>query len=250
MKRLEKKVAIVTGGAQGIGKGIVEKFAKEGAFVVIWDIKYEKAHTVEVTLKAQGKKVEAMRGIDITNLKSVQEGAQYVMSKYGQIDILINNAGIVRDSSFLKMSSDQWDQVISVNLTGVYNCTKAVTPYMVENKYGKLVSISAVAGIFGNYGQTNYVAAKAGVTAMTKTWGRELGKFGINANAIAPGPIATDMLAPVPEETREHMKQQIPMGRIGEPEDIANVALFLCSEEASFITGQTLVVDGGSMLGG
>lgn len=250
MERLHHKVAIVTGGAQGIGKGIVEKFAKEGAMVVIWDVQKEKAHIVESTLKAQKLKVESMEGVDITNPDSVIQAAQMVADKYGKIDILINNAGIVRDASFLKMTHEQWDQVISVNLTGVFNCTKAVVPLMTEHKYGKIVSLSSVVGIFGNFGQTNYVAAKAGVAAMTKTWGRELGKYGINANAIAPGPIETEMLSTVPEPLLDQMKEKIPMRRIGSPVDIANTALFLCSDEASFITGQTIIVDGGSTLGG
>ncbi|GAB4399576.1 MAG: beta-ketoacyl-ACP reductase [Microscillaceae bacterium] len=250
MNRLKDKVAIVTGGAQGIGKGITEKFAKEGAIVIIWDVKTEKAQTVAHTLRAQGCKAEAMEGVDITQLASVEQAAQAIQEKHGRIDILVNNAGIVRDASFLKMTSEDWDQVIGVNLTGVFNCTKAVVPMMVAQQYGKIVSLSSTAGVYGNFGQTNYVAAKAGVAGMTKTWGRELGRYGINANAIAPGPIQTDMLATVPEELINQMKGRIPVKRLGQPEDIANTALFLCSDEASFITGQTIVVDGGTMLGG
>ncbi|MCU0447816.1 MAG: 3-oxoacyl-ACP reductase FabG [Microscillaceae bacterium] len=250
MNRLHNRVAIVTGGAQGIGKGIVEKFAKEDAAVIIWDVQKEKAHIVESTLKAQKLKVEAMENVDITSLASVQEAAQKIMDKYGRIDILINNAGIVRDASFMKMTEEQWNQVIAVNLTGVFNCAKAVIPFMTEKQFGRIVNISSVSGIYGNFGQTNYIAAKAGVAAMVKGWGRELGKFNITANAIAPGPIETDMLATIPPEMYEQMKMRIPVRRLGQPEDIANAALFFCSEEAGFVTGQTLVVDGGSMLGG
>jgi 3-oxoacyl-[acyl-carrier protein] reductase len=249
MKTLENKVAIVTGGAQGIGKGVVEKFAKNGATVIIWDVQKEKAETVAHTLKAQGLKVEVMGDVDITKLDSVEAAAKAIVEKHGQIDILINNAGIVRDASFLKMSVDQWDQVINVNLTGVFTCAKGIIPYMVEKNYGKIVNLSSVVGIFGNFGQTNYVAAKAGVVGMTKTWGRELGKHNINVNAIAPGAIETDMLATVPEEMIAQLKNRIPVRRIGKPEDIANAAFFLCSDEASFITGQTIIVDGGSTLG-
>ena len=250
MNRLADKVAIVTGGAQGIGKGIATRFAKEGATVVIWDIKYEKAHTVESTLKAQGLKVEAVEGVDISKLSSVEEAAKKVFDKYGRLDIIVNNAGIVRDSSFLKMTEEQWDQVIDINLKGVFNCTKATVPYMIQNQYGRILNLSSVAGVYGNFGQTNYVAAKAGVAAMVKTCGRELGKHGITANAIARGPIDTDMLATIPEEMLSQMKQRIPVRRTGTPEDIAYAALFLCSSESGFVTGQTLVVDGGSMLGG
>ncbi len=249
MKRLENKVAIVTGGAQGIGKGIVEKFAKNGATVIIWDVQLEKANTVVHTLKAQGLTVEATENINITELESVEAATKAIVEKYGQIDILVNNAGIVRDASFLKMTMEQWQQVMNVNLTGVFACAKGVTPYMVEKQYGKILNLSSVVGIFGNFGQSNYVAAKAGVVGMTKTWGRELGKYNINVNAIAPGAIDTDMLATIPPEMVAQLKNRIPVRRIGLPEDIANAALFLCSDEASFITGQTLIVDGGSTLG-
>jgi 3-oxoacyl-[acyl-carrier protein] reductase len=249
MNQLQNKVAIVTGGAQGIGKAIVERFAKEGATVVIWDVQFEKANLLASLLRAQKTKVEAMQGVDIRDLEQVQNAAQTVFDKYGRIDILVNNAGIVRDSTLQKMTAENWQEVIDVNLTGVFNCTKAVTAFMIQNQYGRVLSISSTSGVFGNFGQTNYVAAKAGVAAMTKTWGRELGKYGITANAIAPGPIATDMLATIPEAQLEQMIQRIPVKRTGKPEDIAASALFLCSDESSFVTGQTLVVDGGTFLG-
>lgn len=250
MKRLENKVAIITGGAQGIGAGIVSRFAHEGAVVIIWDLQIEKGRTLASTLKASGSKCEIMEGVDITKLASVEDAAKIVFEKYGQIDIIVNNAGIVRDASFLKMTEEQWNQVINVNLTGVFNCTKAITPYMVQNQYGRIVNISSISGVYGNFGQTNYIAAKAAVAAMVKGWGRELGKYNITANAIAPGPIDTEMLATVPEDIRDQMKMRVPVKRLGKPDDIAAAALFFCSEEASFVTGQTLVVDGGNMLGG
>ncbi len=250
MNRIQNRVAIVTGGAQGIGRGIVERFAKEGAIVIIWDVQYEKAQLLASTLKAQKLKVEAMEGVDIRVLAQVEAAAQQIVDKHGKIDILVNNAGIVRDSTLLKMTAEQWQEVLDVNLTGVFNCTKAVAQFMVSNQYGRILSLSSTSGVYGNFGQTNYVAAKAGVAGITKTWGRELGKYGITANAIAPGPIATDMLATIPEGQLEQLIQRIPVKRTGKPEDIAAAALFLCSEEASFVTGQTLVVDGGTMLGG
>ncbi len=250
MKRLQSKIAIITGGAQGIGAGIVSRFAHEGALVIIWDLQTEKAKTLASILRASGSKCEVMENVDITNLSSVEEAAKIVFEKYGQIDIIVNNAGIVRDASFLKMTEDQWNQVINVNLTGVFNCTKAITPYMVQKQYGRILNISSISGIYGNFGQTNYIAAKAAVAAMVKGWGRELGKYNITANAVAPGPIDTEMLATVPDEIREQMKMRVPVKRLGKPDDIASAALFFCSEEASFVTGQTLVVDGGNMLGG
>lgn len=250
MKRLENKVAIITGGAQGIGAGIVSRFAHEGAIVIIWDLQIEKGRTLASTLKASGSKCEIMEGVDITQLSSVEAAAKIVFEKYGQIDIIVNNAGIVRDASFLKMTEEQWNQVINVNLTGVFNCTKAITPYMVQNQYGRILNISSISGVYGNFGQTNYIAAKAAVAAMVKGWGRELGKYNITANAVAPGPIDTEMLATVPEDIRDQMKMRVPVKRLGKPDDIAAAALFFCSEEASFVTGQTLVVDGGNMLGG
>ncbi|TAE76272.1 MAG: SDR family oxidoreductase [Bacteroidetes bacterium] len=250
MKKLQNKIAIITGGAQGIGAGIVSRFAHEGAIVIIWDLQTEKAKTLASTLKASGSKCEVMEGVDITSLASVENAAKIVFEKYGQIDIIVNNAGIVRDASFLKMTEDQWNQVINVNLTGVFNCTKAITPYMVQNQYGRILNISSISGVYGNFGQTNYIAAKAAVAAMVKGWGRELGKYNITANAVAPGPIDTEMLATVPDDIRDQMKMRVPVKRLGKPEDIAVAALFFCSEEASFVTGQTLVVDGGNMLGG
>ncbi len=250
MNRLQNKIAIVTGGAQGIGRGIVEKFASEGAIVIIWDLQKEKALAVVKELAAEGFKADYTEGVNITQLASVEEAAKKVVEKYGKIDILVSNAGIVRDASFKKMTVDQWDSVISVNLTGVFNCGKAVSNYMMEANYGRIINISSVVGIFGNFGQTNYVAAKAGVIGVTKVWGKELGKNNITVNSIAPGAIDTEMLATIPEELKVKLVQSIPVRRIGKPEDIANAALFLASDEAGFVTGQTLVVDGGSTLGG
>lgn len=244
MKRLENKIAVVTGGAQGIGKATVEKFLNEGAVVIIWDLDELKANQfIELRLK-DGFKVDFFK-VNVANFSEVENAAKLVIEKYGRIDILINNAGIVRDSTLLKMTSEQWQQVIDVNLTGVFNCTKAISPFMVEKQYGKIINATSVVGIYGNFGQTNYVATKAGVIGMTKVWARELGRKGINVNAVAPGFIATEMVATMPEKVVNMMKEKTPLARLGKPEDIANAYCFLASEEASFINGAVLSVDGG-----
>lgn len=248
MKRLSQKVAIVTGGAQGIGKGIVEKFAKEGATVIIWDVQKVKAHTIAVTLKAQGLKVAFMEGIDVTNFEAVKQGMETVAKDFGRIDILVNNARVIEDASIIKMDEEQWNQVIKVNLSGVFNCTKSVLPYMLENKYGKIVNVASVGGILELTGQTNYVATKSSITSITQTWGRELAPHGIRVNAIAPGLIDANMLLKIPEETLEKVTKDIPVGRAGTPKDVAHLALFLCSDESSFIVGQTISIDGGADL--
>lgn len=247
MKRLENKVAVITGGAQGIGKAAVKKFAEEGAVVIIWDVNEEKANSTIEELKSISNKVEFQKA-DVTSLESVSNAAKQIVEKHKKIDILINNAGITRDASFLKMTPDQWKQVIDVNLTGVFNCTKAVAHYMVENKYGKIVNTSSVVGLYGNFGQTNYVATKSGIIGMTKVWARELGRKGVNVNAVAPGFIATEMVETVPEKVIDMLKEKTPLGKLGDPEDIANAYLFLVSEEAKYITGTVLSVDGGLVL--
>jgi 3-oxoacyl-[acyl-carrier protein] reductase len=247
MKKLENKVAVITGGAQGIGKAAVKRFAEEGAIVVIWDVNEDKASATINELKSISDKIEFQK-VNVTSIDSVIEAAKQIAVKHKKIDILINNAGITRDSSFLKMTSEQWQQVIDVNLTGVFNCTKAVAPFMVENKYGKIVNTSSVVGLYGNFGQTNYVATKSGIIGMTKVWARELGRKGINVNAVAPGFIATDMVETIPEKVIDSLKEKTPLGKLGEPEDIANAYLFLVSDESKFITGAVLSVDGGLVL--
>lgn len=247
MKRLENKIAIITGGAQGIGKAAVKKFAEEGAIVIIWDVNEEKASATINEFKNISTSIEFQK-VDVTELDSVSEAAKQIIEKYNKIDILINNAGITRDASFLKMTSEQWQQVIDVNLTGVFNCTKAVAPYMVEKLYGKIVNTSSVVGLYGNFGQTNYVATKSGIIGMTKVWARELGRKGINVNAVAPGFIATEMVSTVPEKVLDMLKERTPLGKLGEPEDIANAYLFLASDEAKYINGAVLSVDGGLVL--
>jgi len=247
MKRLENKVAIITGGAQGIGKATVKRFAEEGAAVIIWDVNEEKVNLTISNLESISNKIEFQK-VDVTNLDSITAAAAKIVEKHKKIDILINNAGITRDASLLKMTTEQWKQVVDVNLTGVFNCTKAVASIMVENKSGKIVNTSSVVGLYGNFGQTNYVATKSGIIGMTKVWARELGRKGINVNAVAPGFIATEMVETVPEKVIEMLKEKTPLGKLGDPEDIANAYLFLVSVEAKYITGTVLSVDGGLVL--
>jgi len=244
MKRLEGKVSIITGGAQGIGRAAVKKFAAEGSTVVIWDINEEKAKNTISGLSTISSRIDFIP-VNIKIYDSVQSAAKSVYDKYSRIDILINNAGITRDSTLLKMTPEQWQQVIDINLSGVFNCTKAVAPFMIENKYGRIVNTSSVVGLYGNFGQTNYVAAKSGIIGMTKVWARELGRKGINVNAVAPGFIATEMVETVPEKVIEMLKEKTPLGRLGSPEDIADAYLFLASDEAKYINGTVLSVDGG-----
>ncbi len=247
MKRLENKVAIITGGAQGIGKATVKRFAQEGAVIIIWDVNEIKASSTIDELKEINPNIEFQK-VDVTSLDSVTTAVADIISKHKKIDILINNAGITRDASLMKMTPEQWKQVIDVNLTGVFNCTKAVAPIMVENKSGKIVNTSSVVGLYGNFGQTNYVATKSGIIGMTKVWARELGRKGINVNAVAPGFIATEMVETVPEKVIDMLKEKTPLGKLGDPEDIANAYLFLVSDEAKYITGTVLSVDGGLVL--
>ncbi|MHC1738286.1 MAG: 3-oxoacyl-ACP reductase FabG [Ignavibacteriaceae bacterium] len=247
MKRLENKVAIITGGAQGIGKAASLKFAAEGATVVIWDVNEEKGNSLVNELKKNGSNAMFFK-VDVTSFESTSSAAKEVNEKCGKIDILINNAGITKDASLAKMTPEQWKQVIDVNLTGVFNCTKAVSVYMIDKKYGKIVNTSSVVALYGNFGQTNYVATKAGIIGMTKVWARELGRKGVNVNAVAPGFIATEMVETVPENILNSLKEKTPLGRLGLPEEIANAYLFLASEEASYVSGIVLSVDGGLVL--
>lgn len=273
MYRLKDKVAIITGGASGIGKATAKRFVEEGAQVVIWDINREKGmavvselnklavkqaeKAVEVPVFETGEQNGKTEGgepyskfyfVDTTKLAATEEAARQVMEDFGKIDILINNAGITRDATMKKMSPEQWQMVIDVNLTGVWNCTKAVSAYMMERNYGRIISAASVVGLYGNFGQTNYVATKAGVIGMTKVWAREFGRKGITANAIAPGFIATEMISTIPEKVIQMIEDKTPTGRMGKPEEIANAYLFLASDEAAFINGITLSVDGGLIL--
>lgn len=241
---LKDRVAIITGGASGIGKATCEKFLMEGAKVIIWDVAEQKALETIAYFKEKGFEIDFIK-VDTTQFESVQAAANIVSTRYGKIDILINNAGVTRDATLKNMTEEQWDLVINVNLKGVFNCAKAVMPYMVENKYGRIVNAASVVGLYGNFGQTNYVATKAGVIGMTKTWARELGRKNITVNAVAPGFVATEMMLTIPENVLQGFKDKTPLGRLGEPSEIANVYAFLSSNEASFVTGTVISVDGG-----
>lgn len=245
--RLESKIAIVTGGAQGIGKATVEKFVENGARVAIWDIDDEKGNELCDSLNRENV-VSKYFHVDVTNFESVNKALDEVIESFGQIDILINNAGITKDATLKKMTTEQWQQVLNVNLTGVFNCTKLVSAKMLENGGGRIINASSVVGLYGNFGQTNYVATKAGVIGMTKVWARELGRKNINVNAVAPGFIATEMVEKMPENVIKMMEEKTPLGRLGKPEDIANAYLFLASDEASFVNGTVLSVDGGIVI--
>ena len=245
MGRLQDKIAIVTGGSRGIGEATVELFVQEGAKVVIWDLLEEEGKKLAERLTSAGHELH-FDMVNTTEMAQVQAATDRVMNKYGRIDILINNAGITRDRSFLKMSHEEFDQVISVNLKGVFNCTKAVAPHMKAQNYGRIVSASSIVALYGNFGQTNYVATKAGVIGMTKVWAKELGKYGITANAIAPGFTVTEMTMKIPEEIRTGAAQQIPVKRLGVPKDIAWGYVYLASDEAGFVNGHCLSIDGGA----
>lgn len=247
MKRLQDRIAIITGGANGIGKATAQRFLEEGAKVAIWDIDEAKGREAATAWQGQDFETKFYK-VDTTSLESTQEAAAAVQADFGRIDILVNNAGITRDSSMKKMSPQHWQQVIDVNLTGVWNCTKAVAPYMSEQQYGRILNASSVVALYGNFGQANYVAAKSGLIGMTKVWAREYGRKGITVNAVAPGFIRTEMVDTIPKEYLESLESRTPLQRMGEPVDIANAYLFLASEEAGFITGTCLSVDGGLVL--
>jgi 3-oxoacyl-[acyl-carrier protein] reductase len=243
MKRFENKVVIVTGGANGIGKVASMRFAAEGARVMIWDVNNEKGEQTRNEIEAE-RATAYFYQVDTTNPEQTEETARKVNEKWGSVDVLINNAGITRDATLKKMSFKDWQQVLDVNLTGVFNCSKAVLPYMEAQGWGRIINTSSVVGLYGNFGQTNYAATKAGLIGMTKTMAKELGKYGITVNAVAPGFIATDMVATIPEKVINMMKERTPLRRLGTPEDIAAAYCFLASEEAGFISGTVLSVDG------
>jgi 3-oxoacyl-[acyl-carrier protein] reductase len=245
--RLKDKVAIITGAANGIGFAAAEVFAREGAKVAIADFNEEQGVKSVGQLKEQGYEVSFIQ-VNVADRESVNNMVSSVLEEYGKIDILVNNAGITKDGMLSKLSAEDFQQVINVNLTGVFHCTQAVLPTMVGQGKGRIINTSSVSGVYGNVGQTNYAATKAGVVGMTKTWAKELGRKGINVNAVAPGFIETGMTAKVPEKILDQMKLMVPLGRLGLPEDIANAYLFLASDESNYVNGTVLHVDGGIMM--
>ncbi len=242
--RLKDKVTIITGGARGIGAAAAQLFSNEGAQVIIWDMLEAGQQTAEA-IAANGGQC-SFKKVSTTDAAAIEAAVTETISQYGKIDILINNAGITRDKTLQKMSHEEWQLVLDVNLTGVFNCTKAIVPHMVAANYGRIICTSSVVGIHGNFGQTNYAATKAGVIAMCRTWAKELGKYNITANAVAPGFIKTDMTDAIPDEVKQQVIASIPSRRMGLPVDIANCYLFLASDEASYINGQVIGVNGGS----
>ncbi|MFA5101002.1 MAG: 3-oxoacyl-[acyl-carrier-protein] reductase [Candidatus Omnitrophota bacterium] len=245
--RLAGKVALVTGGGRGIGKEIAMTLAGEGADIVIWDVNPTDAQNTCKEIETKGRKTLADQ-VDVTNYESVEVAINKILDKYGKIDILVNNAGITKDNLLLRMSQQEWDAVINVNLKGTFNCTKAVFRPLSKQRSGRIINIASIIGIIGNYGQANYAASKAGIIALTKTSARELGSRNVTVNAIAPGFIQTEMTAKLPEDVKAKMMEAIPMAKLGTPRDVANACLFLASNEADYITGQTIVVDGGMVM--
>lgn len=241
---LENRVSIVTGGGQGIGKAISLGLARNGARVIITDINYESADNVAREIEKQGGSASASR-MDVSNYEEVGETVDKILDKYGRMDILVNNAGITRDSLLLRMKEEDWDRVLSINLKGVFNCTRAVLRPMLKGRWGRIVNVASIVGLIGNAGQANYSASKAGIIGFTKTVAREVASRNVTVNAIAPGFIATEMTKVLSDDVQENLMKQIPLGRLGSVEDVADTVLFLVSEKAGYITGEVIRVDGG-----
>jgi 3-oxoacyl-[acyl-carrier protein] reductase len=252
--RLKDKVTLITGGAAGIGKATAEAFAREGAIVVICDMNEEAGQAFAPALGPQA----CFYKVNVADRQAVQAWIDDVLARYGRIDILVNNAGITRDAQLVsvkdgvlikQMEESAFDSVISVNLKGVFNCAQAVAPAMIRQSAGVILNISSVVGLYGNFGQTNYVATKSAVIGMTKVWARELGRKGVRVNAVAPGFVATEMVQKMPEKVLDEMKSKIPLGRLAEPADIANTLVWLASSEAAYVHGAVISVDGGIVIG-
>ena len=245
--KLKNEVTIVTGAGSGIGKETALLFAKEGAKVIVADINEKSGNeTVEEIKKAGGEGIFVK--LDACNRELAKQMVKETLEKYGKIDVLIANAGIVQDALLTKMTEEQWDKVINVNLKGTFNCIQAVVDVMIQQGKGVIINTSSVVGLYGNVGQVNYSAAKAGLIGMTKTLAKELGKKGIRVNAVAPGFIMTPMTAGVPEKVLELMKEKTPLRKLGEPRDVANAYLFLASDDAKYVNGAVLSVDGGLVI--
>ncbi len=246
--KLENKVSMITGAARGIGKSIALLFAREGSDLSICDVDQGALDATKSEIeKSTGRKVLAGK-VDVTSLKEVEEFTKKTLDNFGNLDILVNNAGITRDNLLLRMSESEWDAVLNVNLKGAFNCIKAVTRPMMKQRGGKIVNMASIIGLMGNAGQANYSASKGGLIALTKTVAKELGSRNINVNAIAPGFIQTDMTDKLGEEAKEKLLGLIPLSRMGAPEDVAKIALFLASDDSAYVTGQVIQVDGGMVM--
>jgi len=237
--KLEGKVAIITGGAGGLGRETSLLFASEGARVVVADYHQDLAEQTAKEINGMGV------GVDVSQRDQVDRMVNEVLDQFGKIDILINNAGITMDSTLVKMTEADWNRVVSINQTGVFHCTQAVVPHMIKAGYGRVINTSSIVGRMGNFGQTNYAATKAAVIAMTQTWAKELGRKGINVNAVAPGFIMTPMTEKMPEKILNGMKEKVSLQKLGTPRDVANTYLFLASDDSSYINGAVIPVDGG-----
>jgi 3-oxoacyl-[acyl-carrier protein] reductase len=254
---LKERVAVITGGGNGIGRETALSFGRTGATVAVWDMAEEAGRNVVAEIEQAGGRARFFR-VNVTSQAEVEAAVAATVDHFGRIDILINNAGILRDGQLLKvkdgeivgkMSEADFDAVIAVNLKGVFNCAQAVAPLMIRQGYGRIINASSIVGLYGNFGQTNYAATKAGVIGMSKVWARELSRRGITVNVVAPGFIATDMTKGMPEKVLQGMVDRTPVGRIGQPADVAYAYLFLASDQAGFINGAVLSVDGGVVLG-
>lgn len=244
---LNGKVALVTGSGQGIGKAIALKLASNGADIVVSDVVEENGKAVCSEIESLGRKALFVK-CDVSKMAEVETAASLAMEAFGKIDILVNNAGITRDTLILKMTEEDWDKVISINLKGAFNCSKVVSKIMMKQRSGRIISIASIIGLVGNAGQCNYAASKAGIIGLTKSLAKELASRGITANAVAPGFIRTKMTDVLPDKVKEDLLKQIPLKTLGEPEDVANAVLFLSSDLASYITGEVIKVDGGMVM--
>jgi 3-oxoacyl-(acyl-carrier-protein) reductase len=244
---LKNKVSLVTGAGQGIGKSIAVSLAAKGSIVFINDINEKTADETYLNIKNQGYKCHKAI-FNVSDFNTVQKMFEFIYSKEARLDILVNNVGILRDITLQKMSEEDWDDIIDINLKSVFNCCKTALPKMIENNYGRIINLSSVIGIKGNFGQTNYAASKAGIIGFTKSLAYETAKKGITVNAVAPGFIETEILKAIPDSIMEKIISSIPMGKLGKPEDVANMVLFLASNEADYITGQVFNINGGSLM--
>ena len=242
--KLKDRISLITGAARGIGREIALNFAREGSDVAVCDVDLESVQNTQKEIEGLGRRALSFK-VDVTNLGQIDEMVNLILDKFSKIDILVNNAGITKDNLILRMSEQDWDRVLSVNLKGAFNCIKVVSRQMVKSRYGKIVNVASIIGMIGNAGQVNYAASKGGLIALTKSLAKELAPRNINVNAVAPGFIDTPMTAKLPEDYKKQMLDNIPLGKFGSPENVARACLFLASSESDYMTGQVIVIDGG-----